>query len=203
MKFTSDDFKRLQWAIAFLVAMLALASAAAWTANVYLKAADKAARDATAARRDIQSKLLRAREEEKELRAMIGGFQALRDKGYVGPERRLDWIETLNRIKVARKIFGMEYDLAPQRPIDAAVMPGGANAGGFELMASQMRLRLQLLHEGELIAFLSELRESVPALIQIRSCGIERIAAGTSDRARNAQLRANCTLEWITLKEGK
>jgi len=203
MKFTSDDLKRLQWTLAFLVAMLALASAAAWTANAYLKAAEKSAREANAARRDVQSKLLRAREEEKELRAMIGGFQAMREKGFVGPERRLDWIETLNRIKVSRKIFGMEYDLAPQRPIDAAVLPGGSAAGGFDLMASQMRLRLQLLHEGELVAFLAELRESVPALIQIRSCGIERIPAGTGDRARNAQLRANCTLEWITLKEGK
>ena len=86
---------------------------------------------------------------------------------------------------------------------DASMLPGGASAGGFELMASQMKLQMQLLHEGELLAFLAELRRSVEALIQVRSCAVERIPANNTERGRNAQLKADCTLEWITLKDGK
>ena len=203
MKFDVEALKRLQWAITFLVIMALIGVGSVWTTQQLKVSTEKADREATSARRDIQTKLSRAREEEQELRNKIGRFQALKERGYIGPEKRLDWIETLARIKTSRRIFKLDYEFAPQRPVDAAIVPGGAAAGGFEIMASQMKLELQLLHEGELLTFLAELRDSVQALIQVRSCAIERIPAGATDRGRNAQLKANCTLEWITLKEGK
>lgn len=203
MKFDVQDLKRLQWAIAFLMVLALVGIASVWTTQQLKVGSEKAVQEATAARRDIQSKLARAREEEQELRDKIGRFQALKARGYIGPEQRLDWIETLARIKTSRRIFRLDYEFAPQRPVDAAILPGGAAAGGFEIMASQMKLQMQLLHEGELLAFLAELRESVQALIQVRSCTIDRLPASNADRGRNAQLKADCTLEWITLKEGK
>ena len=66
-----------------------------------------------------------------------------------------------------------------------------------------MRLQMQLLHEGELLGFLAELRNAVQALVQVRSCSIERIAPSSAGRGSNAQIKADCTLEWITLREGK
>ncbi len=203
MKFDVQDLKRLQWAIAFLVVLALVGITSVWTTQQLKAGSEKAVQETTAARRDIQSKLARAREEEQELRDKIGRFQALKARGYIGPEQRLDWIETLARIKTSRRIFRLDYEFAPQRPVDAAILPGGAAAGGFEIMASQMKLQMQLLHEGELLAFLAELRESVQALIQVRSCTIDRLPASNADRGRNAQLKADCTLEWITLKEGK
>ena len=203
MKFDVEDLKRLQWAITFLVVLTLVGIASLWITQQLKTSSEKAVREATTARRDIQTKLSRAREEEQELRDKIGRFQALKAQGYIGPEKRLDWIETLARIKTARRIFKLDYEFAPQRPVDAAILPAGAAAGGFEIMASQMKLQLQLLHEGELLSFLAELRESVQALIQVRSCTIERVPASNTERGRNAQLKADCTLEWITLREGK
>jgi len=203
MKFNVDDLKRLQWSIAFLVMLTLVGIGSLWITQQLKASGEKAVREATTARRDIQTKLSRAREEEQELRDKIGRFQTLKAQGYIGPEQRLDWIETLARIKTSRRIFRLDYEFAPQRPVDAAILPGGAAAGGFEIMASQMKLQLQILHEGELLAFLAELRESVQALIQVRSCALERIPASNTDRGRNAQIKADCTLEWITLKEGK
>jgi hypothetical protein len=67
-----------------------------------------------------------------------------------------------------------------------------------------MRLQLELLHEAELLAFLAELRDTVQALVKVRSCTIERIATGNTIRSGNlAQLKADCVLEWITLKDDK
>ena len=203
MKFDVEDLKQIQWAIAALVVMALVGIGSVWTTQQMAISAERDVRQATAARNDIQSKLSRAREEEQELREKINRFQALKAQGFIGPEKRLDWIETIARIKTARRIFKLDYELAPQRPVDASMLPGGASAGGFELMASQMKLQMQLLHEGELLAFLAELRESVQALIQVRSCTIERVPASNTERGRNAQLKADCTLEWITLKEGK
>lgn len=203
MKLDAKDLKRLQWAIAFLVIMSLVGGGSVWTTQQLKRSSEKTYQEASAARKDIQTKLARAREEEQELRDKIIRFQALKARGYVGPEQRLDWVEAIARIKSARRIFKLDYEFAPQRPVDAAVLPGGAAAGGFEIMASQMRLQMQLLHEGELLGFLAALRETVQAVIQIRSCAIERIAPGNIERGNNAQLKAECTLEWITLREGK
>ena len=203
MKFDVEDLKRIQWAIAALVIMTAVGIGSVWTTQQMALSGAIEVRQATAARNDIQSKLSRAREEEQELREKISRFQALKAQGFIGPEKRLDWIETIARIKTARRIFKLDYELAPQRPVDATLLPGGAAAGGFEIMASQMRLQLHLLHEGELLGFLAELRKSVEALIQVRSCSMERLPPSKTDRSTNAQLRVECTLEWITLREGK
>ena len=203
MNLDAKDFKRLQWAIAFLLIMAMVGGGSVWTTMQLKQSSQTAFQQATAARRDVQGKLARARDEQQELTDKIGRFQALKARGYVGPEKRLDWIETIARIKTARRIFKLDYELAPQRPVDAGMVPGGASAGGFDIMSSQMRLELQLLHEGELLAFLAELREAVPALIQVRSCSMERLAPSNTDRSTNAQLKADCTLEWITLKESK
>lgn len=203
MKLDAKDLKRLQWAIAFLVIMAVVGGISVWTALQLKGGAEKTHGEATAARKDIQTKLARARDEEQELRDKIVRFQALKDRGYIGPEQRLDWVEAIARIKTARRISKLDFEFAPQRPVDASILPGGASAGGFDIMASQMRLQIQVLHEGELLAFLADLRNTVQALLQVRSCAIERIAPNGTQRANNAQLKAECKLEWITLREGK
>lgn len=203
MKLDAKDLKRLQWAIAFLVIMALVGGSSVWTSQQLKSSSEKAYQEASVARKDIQTKLARAREEEQELRDKIIRFQALKAHGYVGPEQRLDWVEAIARIKAARRIFKLDYEFAPQRPVDASILPAGPSAGGFEIMASQMRMQMQLLHEGELLGFLAELRDTVQAIVQVRSCAIERIAAGNLERGKNAQLKAECTLEWITLREGK
>ena len=204
MKLDAKDFKRLQWAIAFLVIMALIGGGSLWTTHQLKINSEKTFKEVTAARRDMQAKLARASDEQQELRDKIDRFQQLKAKGYIGAERRLDWIEAIARIKTARRILKLDYEFSPQRQVDSTLLPGGALAGGFELMSSQMRLQLELLHEAELLAFLAELRDTVQALVKVRSCTIERIATGNTIRSGNlAQLKADCTLEWITLKDDK
>ncbi len=207
MTLDTKDLKRLQWAIAFLIVMSLVGGGAVWTTEEMKKNSSKAFQEATVARKDIQAKLARAREEQQELTEKLNRFQMLKTRGYIGPERRLDWVEAIARIKAAHRIFKLDYEFTPQRHVDAGILPGGATAGGFEIMSSQMRLQIHLLHEGELLAFISDLRadlrNTLQALVLVRSCAIERLAPGSTDRGSKAQLKAECTLEWITLKEGK
>jgi len=203
MKLDAKDLKRLQWAIAFLVIMSLIGGGTLWSLQQMEKSSEKAFAEASAARNEIRARLVRARDEQAELRDKIGRFEAIRARGLVGPERRLDWVEAIARIKAARSISKLDYDFSPQRPADTTILPEGAKAGGFEVMASQMRLQAELLHEGELLAFLADIRNSVNALVQVRSCSMERISAAAPSRVSTAQIKADCTLEWITLKEGK
>lgn len=207
MTLDAKDLKRLQWAIAFLIIMSLVGGAAVWTTEQMKNSGNQALLQVTAARKEIQAKLGQARVEQQELTEKLKRFQMLKARGLIGPERRLDWVEAIARIKTARRIFKLDYEFAPQRRLDASILPGGGSAGGYELMSSQMRMQIHLLHEGELLNFISDLRadlqKNVDALVHVRSCTIDRLPPSTVDRGSKAQLKAECTLEWITLKEGK
>jgi hypothetical protein len=111
MKLDAKDFKRLQWAIAFLVIMAPIGGGSLWTTHQLKKNSEKTFKEVTAARRDMQAKLARASEEQQELRDKIARFQELKAKGYIGAEHRLDWIEAIARIKVraASSSWNMNY----------------------------------------------------------------------------------------------
>jgi len=207
MTLDTKDLKRLQWAIAFLIVMSLIGGGTVWMTEQMKKSSNRALLETTAKRKDIQAKLARARDEQQELTEKLNRFQALRDRGYIGPERRLDWVEAIARIKTAHRILKLEYDFAPQRQVDAGILPGGGSVGGFDIMSSQMRLQIFLLHEGELLNFLADLRgdlrSTVQALVHVRSCAIERLTPNDAERGSKAQLKAECILEWITLREGK
>lgn len=198
MKFERDDFKHLQGGLLLLAASLLISGGAVWLTHRMKQQATQDWRSATAAAQEISAKLSRARSEEQQLRAMIDRFQSLRERGIIGLEQRLDWVETLSRIKGERHIARLDYEFSPQHPVDAGILPGGGSAGRFQFMSSTMRLSLALLHEGDLLGILSDLRQSAPALIQVRACHLERTPTERSD---GANLMAECTLEWITLKE--
>lgn len=203
MKFERTDLKHLQAGFLLLAASLLVAGGALWGAQRIKQNAEQGWRNATATEQGINNTLSRARSEEQQLRAMIGRFQALKERGIVGAEQRLDWVETLARIKSERRLARLDYEFAPQRPLDAGILPGGPAAGSFQLMSSTMHLTLSLLHEGDLLGVLDDLRKVAPALIQVRACRIERATHTPTERSASANLTAECSLEWITLKEAK
>jgi hypothetical protein len=72
-------------------------------------------------------------------------------------------------------------------------------------MASQMKLTLTLLHEGELLNVLDDLRNQAPAWISLRACQITRQKTSPTaavQPATNAAIQAECTLEWLTIEQG-
>jgi hypothetical protein len=202
--FTSKDLRRIGWSLAFLAICSLLGAAVVVAAKQALRSAQAAAKQAEAERKDIRGKLARAREEEQEIRTKIARYQEMLARGYVTQEQRLNWVERIAQIKAARKLIDIEYELAPQAPVQSVILPEGAVGGGYEFMASTMKLRMQLLHEDDLLGFLSDLRQSVEALLVVRACDVERIArAAGGERATQAQLNAECGIDFITLREKK
>lgn len=203
--FSKDDFRRIQWSVLAMVVLALLGGGVVFGSLQLTKAAQAEARKVEAERGDIRNKLARARDEEQEIRAKIARYQELVTRGYVTEEQRLDWIERIAQIKTARKLLDVQYELMPQKPVDASLLPDGAIGGGYEFMSSTMKLQMQLLHEDDLLGFLADLRTRVRALIVVRQCAVERIARGatTAERGVQPQLKADCDLDWITLREKK
>ncbi len=121
-------------------------------------------------------------------------YQDMLAHGYIGPERRLDWVERIAQIKEARRLVDVQYELAPQTAAD------GLPAGGYELKASAMKLQMALLHEDDLLGFLDDLAATVPAILRVRACTVERSTATTA-AGGDAPLKADCSIDWITLRE--
>lgn len=203
--FSKDDFRRVQWSALALLVLALLGGAVVFGALQLTKAAEADARKVEAERGDIRNKLARARDEEQEIRAKIARYQELVARGYVTEEQRLDWIERIAQIKTARKLLDVQYELLPQKAVDASLLPEGAIGGGHDFMSSPMKLQMQLLHEDDLLGFLADLRARVRALIVVRQCSVERIARGpaATERGVQPQLKADCDLDWITLREKK
>jgi hypothetical protein len=202
IKLTKDDFRRIRLNLAALVLMLG-AGAAAIYASLQLHAAEKKNQAAAQAKRaESQNRLVRARDEEQELKNKIARFNALTSRGIFKEEMRLDWIELIRRIKASRKLFDIQYEITPQQMVDAATLPG--ISPNHEFLASSMHLKMKLLHEDDLLNFLADLRGEAQAYLRIRRCEVERLPKATGEVGGiPPQLGADCTIEWITIREKK
>jgi len=197
------DFKYLRWSLLGALLMILLGAGLVMAARYYHLQQQTTHRQAVAQRTEMQGKLARARDEEQEIRQKILRFNQLVSRGIIGEERRLDWVEQVRQIKAARKLYDIEYELAPRQLLEASAAQGAS--GSFNFYASTMRLRMQLLHEEDLLHFLGDLRETEPAFLRPRSCAIERIQE-TSVRPSGSlapQLKAECVIDWITIGERK
>lgn len=195
------DLIRLRWTLALLAALLLAAAGIAYGAVRLLKGAEQEHRQTKAQLADVEGRLARARDEEREILSKISRYRELVARGIIGPEDRLSWTERIGQTKAARQLFDVQYELSPQHPLDPRLLPGGITAGGHQFMASTMRLQLQLLHEDDLLDFLADLRAEVQAILLVRGCNLERMTPPPGSRGIQAQLKADCTIDWVTLRE--
>lgn len=186
--------KSLRWCLLLLVGALIATGGIAAAALLYGQQAEARYQQAFAHQNQTRARLLRANDDEREIREKIARYQEIIRLGRTESERRLDWVETLRGIKVSRRLLGLDYEIAPQRPLDEKM----ATSGGYSFLVSPMKLEMPLLHEGDLLGLLADLSSQVQALVSVRSCRIERVA----DAPANAvNLKAYCEIDWITLQE--
>ncbi|MBE7424320.1 MAG: hypothetical protein DPW12_14905 [Rhodocyclaceae bacterium] len=201
--FTKDDFRRIQFSLAAAILMAAVGGAAVYAAMELHKAETKNRAVAQSKRSESHGRLARARDEEQEIKQKIARYNALSGRGIFGEERRLDWVERVRAIRSGRKLYDIQYEIAPQQALDPAVAP--IASANYDFLSSTMQLRMKLLHEGDLLNFLADLREQAPAYIRARRCDVERLPKGAvaQSEAVPPQLGAECAIDWITIRERK
>ncbi len=113
----------------------------------------------------------------------------------IGNESRLDWVENLEHMREQKLVADMHYNIGPQKPY---VAQPAIDSGNFELKYSEMKLRLDLLHETQLFDFYDALRTQIKGWYQLDECSIVRSASGST--SLSTQLHAECNGGWITLR---
>jgi hypothetical protein len=195
MKIDSNDVKRMSFTLLFVTICAVVGISLTSVIWKHIDSLTKEYNLSLNTQKELRSKLSRASSEQDELRGFIAQYQKLEARGVIGDEHRLGWIEKLRNITQQRKLLDMTYELQPQQPTDPVVTNGPT--GDVEFMTSIMKMRLMMLHEEDLTNFISDLSASVDAIIRVHQCNVERIANPTSQ----AQLMANCTIEWITVRQ--
>jgi hypothetical protein len=196
MKLGRRDLKWLWLPIAACIALIVAGAACAYLADGYLQETKGLATAAAAQRAEVQAKLARANEEEREIEASLKQYQELAARGVIGQENRLDWIDTVTAIKNELHLFDITYSIEPQKALD---YPGFGPGSGVTFMASRVKMTLKLLHEGDLLNFIDELAKRGKPYLSVRSCDVRR-----EDRGRGTtlapRLQANCIFDLITIK---
>lgn len=138
------------------------------------------------------------------LTAHYPAFAALSRQGLVGPEQRLNWIETLGRAGPELGLPRLEYEIGRRQALEADYGPACApdhepGRDACRLYKSELRLSLGLLHEADLLRLFDYLDRHARGHYTVRTCRLQRPADAIRIAPEAANLTADCRLEWLTL----
>jgi hypothetical protein len=198
MKFSTKDIPHIRGLLVMAILTLILGAIAVYVSDGVLNGAEQSKTTADQEWSDAVRKLERTKNEQEDLQGYYHQYQNLVEQNIIGEEKRLDWIESIEKIRNRLNIFSVRYKLDPQETLDmvGTDLPGSS----FDLRRSNMTLGLSLLHEGQLLNFIEALSEEAKGMYLLDSCVLTR-----NDLIRKLKftpnLEAECTLGWITLNE--
>lgn len=198
MSMTQQDWRKLRYPIIGLGAAFILS-------GLLISFADQYRQENELALSTQQNLLNQARQkyqssglEKETITQYLPAYNDLLASGFIGEERRIEWIETLRQIHHQHKLFSIDYSIGLQENYKPAFL---TNLGNFALHRSVMKLNLDMLHEGDLLTLLDGLQEQSTPFI-VRECEISRpVGASINVRAVSANLKAACEIDWLTLRD--
>jgi len=194
--FATEGRRKLRGAALILAACIALSAAVIVASHWFLQKERRDARATAARLAEARGRVDRIRRERESLEQSSEVFQVLRER-LMRPESRLELVELMNGLRARHAILALDYEISPQRPLTVS---GAATYSGVDVLASRVRLKLRALHEGDALAFIDSLRESRQGFYPVDRCVMRRLDVAAPD-AVQPRVEADCTLEWITMKE--
>jgi hypothetical protein len=186
-----------------LPALAALAMAAGGallirTADQSVKTAQRSLAAAQAERKQNVDRLARIAEEEREVKEKLDVYARLKQLNIIGEEQRLEWADTITRIRQQRELLDVRYRVEKQKLLVSA--PG--KPANVDFYSSTMKVELALLHEDDLLRFLADLRASGNAYYAVRRCTLSRTGQAVTGGAVMApRLQAQCEIDLITVMD--
>lgn len=193
------EFSQVRTALLVFLATLACSVGAIVFSRWALHDAQASQTRAQQLRNEARQRYVNVETEKQEIAIYQPQFAVLRERGLIGQENRLEWVEAIRQVQEQRRLLPISYEIAPQQPV---VMEPALDLGGYSMRGSRMKLHMELLHEGDLFSLLSDLRARSHYTVQ--DCSIKRAASGGNpaaapDAPLAPALSADCTLNWLTL----
>lgn len=135
--------------------------------------------------------LAAARADQEQLPALSALYRTLQARHVIGTAEPLNWQVQLEALRLQTP--GLRYTLTAQQPY------AGLPSGQFIQTLSQVKLQLDLLHEGQLFEALDKLRASEVGWFLLERCSVER----TEPEVPASRLNAECVGGWLNLQRAE
>jgi hypothetical protein len=195
MTLTRNELRKLLLPGLAALALLGAGAALITASNASLRAAHRDLAAAQAERRQNGERLARIAEEEREVKEKLDVYRNLKRLNILGEERRLEWADAMARIRTQRELLDLRYRVERQKLLTSA--PG--KPANVDFFASTMKVQMALLHEGDLLRFLADLRESGNGYYSVKRCSLARTATAATGVTITSRLRADCEIDLITI----
>jgi hypothetical protein len=148
-----------------------------------------------AARQHYQS----SGEERSVIAEYLPKYKALIQQGFIGEERRIEWIAALHEQHKAHKLFDIKYGIRPRENYQPRF---AERFSSIVLHRSVMTLDLDMLHELDILLLTESLASKNISPFMLHDCEITRLnKASELANPLTANLHAKCELDWLTINE--
>jgi hypothetical protein len=196
MNLTSAELRKLVVPLVLTLALLAAGTALLGWMKRELVRSNAQLAAAKTERNQSRGRLARISDEEREVKERMEVYQQLDQAGILGEEHRLEWADAIAHIRTTRELLDLRYRIEPQKPLVS--VPG--KPANVDFFASTMKVDIALLHEGDLLAFLRDLRDSGNQYTAVQRCNLVRSGASQATLLSLApHLRAQCEIHLITI----
>jgi hypothetical protein len=195
MNLTAAELRKVGLPLAVALVLLTAGAALVWWMNrEFIRSFPQLAAAATE-RNQARDRLARISDEEREVKEKMAIYQQLGQAGILGEERRLEWADSIARIRTSRELLDLRYRVEPQKLL--ASVPG--KPANVDFYSSALKVEIALLHEGDLLRFLGDLRESGNQYTSVQRCNLVRSGSAASGPSLVPRLRAQCEIHLITI----
>jgi hypothetical protein len=204
MKLSKSDFPIIRWNLLSIAASLLISATALYASGKYSEIAQNDRRAAQNQLNEARNRLFSAQDDQKNMAIYADEYGTLIERNIIGDNHRLDWMEGLEKIRHQNLAVDFSYNISPQKSY--APQPA-MDSGNFTIDYSEMKLQIDLLHEGQLLDFFAALDRQIKGHYHLEGCTLKRTSANAgSDEEEGpaptiaSQLKAECNGGWITLK---
>jgi len=180
----------------FGLILSALAGAGlAWAGLAYQQQAVATQTQREHERQELENKHAQNAQAKEILEQYFVAFEQLQQRNFIGEaqQQRLTLGLYLERLKQRKTVPNLDYKIHEQRVYtpDNLSLPKD-----FQVYETSVDLRLDLLHEGELLEFISLLEnQEMPGLLNVVSCALAQATSQTAE----INLHTDCMALWYTV----
>lgn len=197
MKLTAQDWRWLQPSLIALALVVIAGGALLWFAHQRAELAEKALQAQQRQLSQARQRYQASGQEKDTIVQYLPVYQRLIREGLIGEEKRIEWVDSLRTLHQNDKLFGINYSIGVQEAYKPVF---SLDPGTMTLYRSVMKLDLAMLHEGDLLLLLDQLRAEKITPFIVRQCEMIRRPGANFDKY-SVNMQASCELDWITLRE--
>jgi hypothetical protein len=193
---SSKDLRAVSVPLLVFTAVCALGTGAV----LYSEKLVAQARDEVRVQEDLlaqaSSRVQQSDSERAVIERYVRPYVRLQGEGMVGEEQRIGWIDALRVANSEADLYGVNYEVGAQQ---AYTFLNEVNAGTLSVRESIMQLRINLLHEEDLLRFFQALAALKVGQFAVNECSLRRLTDDPVVPVNRPTLTAECVLAWITI----